>query len=98
MVTVDQARAAIANHGYLLSDVGAEVAGWVVVSREYAWFKHSRVYFTIVVTDPDGQMWQFTVSESTEDGTEVEGEPTPVSPTIEVKSFVTFRPRLIPRI
>lgn len=98
MVTVDQARAAIASHGTLLSDVGAEAAGWVAVSREYAWFKHSRVYFTVVVTDPEGQMWQFTVSESTEDGTEVEGEPVPVSPIIETKSIVTFRPRLVPRI
>lgn len=98
MVTVDQARAAIANHGTLLSDVGAEAAGWVAVSREYAWFKYSRVYFTVVVTDPEGQMWQFTVSESTEDGTEVEGEPVPVLPIIETKSIVTFRPRLVPRI
>lgn len=98
MVTVDQARAMIAKHGDYLTATGDEIERWVVVSREYAWFKHSRVYFTIVVSDPDGQMWQFTVSESTEDGTEVEGEPVPVSPTIAVKSFVTFRPRLVPRI
>lgn len=98
MVTVDQARATIANRGEYLSAVGDEVAGWVVVFREYAWFKYSRVYFTVVASDPEGQMWQFTVSESTEDGTEVEGEPVPVAPVIEMKSIVTFRPRLVARV
>lgn len=97
MIAFDQARATIADQGSYLTAVGDEVSGWVVVSREYSWFKHSRVYFVIVAADPDGQMWQFTVSESTEDGTEVEGEPVPVSPITEMKSIVTFQPRLVPK-
>lgn len=97
MATTEQAQAFIASSGEYLTAVGDRQDQWTVVSREYAWFKHSRVYFTVVVADPGGELWQYTVTESTQDGTEVDGEPVPVQAVTETKTCVTFRPRLVPR-
>lgn len=97
MTTTEQARAFIGANGEYLSNVGDQLNGWSVVSREYSWFKYSRVFFTVVAADPDGELWQYTVTESTEYGTEVEGDPIPVQAVTETKTCVTFRPRLVPR-
>lgn len=97
MSTVEQARAFIAENGGELTTRGEQCAGWTVVSSEYSWFKHSTVYFTVVAADPDGQLWQYTVGSSYEYGSEVSGDPIPVSAVAETRQVVTYRPRLLPR-
>lgn len=97
MLTTDQARAFIAAHGTYLSEVGDEHGGWTVIARTYTTFKHSQVHFTITVADPDEQLWQYLIGESTYDGTEITGDPYPVSAVTETKTVVSFAPRLIAR-
>ncbi|MFA5709345.1 hypothetical protein [Mycolicibacterium sp.] len=97
MTTLEQAREFIADRGEYLSSVGDQLDGWTVISREYVWFKYTRVHFTIVAADPDGQLWQYTITESTADGTEVSGDPLPVTAVTETKPAVVFTPRLVPR-
>ncbi|MEN4460924.1 hypothetical protein ABFV47_32805 [Mycolicibacterium fortuitum] len=97
MATLTQARSAVAEQGRYLSHAGDSHEGWAVVSREYSHFKYSRVYFTVVAADPDGDLWSYTVCESTNDGTEVVDSPIPVSAVTQTKNVVTFTPRLIPR-
>ena len=97
MSTVEQARAFIAASGNELTQVGEQYAGWTVVSSEYSWFKHSTIYFTVVVADPDGELWQYTVGSNYEYGTEVSGDPIPVTAVAETKQVITYRPRLVRR-
>lgn len=97
MTDTGQAREFISRHGEYLTCAGDQLDGWTVVSREYVRFKYGRVFFTIVAADPDGQLWQYGISESTVDGPDVEGDPTPVSAVVETKKVVTFAPRLIRR-
>lgn len=87
----------LAEQGWCLSCVGDSYAGWTVVSREYSHFKHSSVYFTAVAADPDGDLWSYTICESTNDGTEVVNGPIPVTAVTQAKNVVTFTPRLVPR-
>ncbi|KMV13922.1 hypothetical protein ACT17_32590 [Mycolicibacterium conceptionense] len=97
MSSVDQARAFIAANGGELTEVGERYAGWTAVSYEYSWFKHSTIYFTVVAADPDGELWQYTVGSNYEYGTEVSGDPIPVTAVAETKQVVTYRPRLVRR-
>ena len=97
MVTLAQARRFIAEHGVWLNAIGDTTGGWTAVAREYTTFKHSNVYFTITVVDPDGGLWQYLVGESTYDGVEVSGDPYPVTAVTQTKNVVTFTPRLVPR-
>lgn len=97
MATLAQARSVLAEQGWYLSGVGDSYAGWTVVSREYSHFKYSSVYFTVVAADPDGDLWSYTLCESTNDGTEFVNGPIPVTAVTQTKSVVTFTPRLIRR-
>lgn len=97
MAALAQARSVLDAHGRYLSCVGDSHEGWAVVSREYSHFKYSSVYFTVVAADPDGDLWSYTLCESTSDGTEVVDGPIPVAAMTQTKNVVTFTPRLIAR-
>lgn len=97
MATLAQARSVLVEQGCYLSCVGDSYAGWAVVSREYSHFKYSRVYFTVVAADPDGDLWSYTVCESTNDGTELVDGPIPVTAVTQTKNVITFTPRLVHR-
>lgn len=97
MITTAQARSFIEDNGVELSDIGNSVDGWTTVSKNYSWYKHSDVYFTIVVADPEGHLWQYDVRENYSYGSEVDTDAVPVQTMTETKKVISYVPRLIPR-
>ena len=97
MTETDTALLFIASNGQHLTHMGDQLDGWSVVSREYDRFKYTQVFFIVVAADPSGGLWRYRISESSDDGTEVVSDPTPVTAVVQTKRVVSFEHRLIRR-
>lgn len=95
MATVDRAREYITAHYCDLTSPGDACEGWTVVARDYIDHKHA-VCFRIVVADPDGDLWSYTIAEHRDYGTDLQDVPVPVAVVTETRTVIGFRPRLIP--
>lgn len=82
-----------------LTSVGDTVGGFTCISCEYSHIYKWSVIFAVVVSDPDGKLWQFTYDHGVGDRDDYAHETSliPVSAKYEMVKTLKFVPRVARR-